>query len=270
MEQRDFRERALELRGFINGYIVGRATGPAPHTKAMLAFLEDFLRAESELRPSDDIRSSPVEITPQGLETEDEPIVEFVPQADKAASAILDREEESDEAKVEAFLTARGQRQVPASPTPSGKKRREWSPEAREAARARMRAAQAARWHKKRQSEDGDRPPPVSVPQPVIVKRAEPRGEPDDSAEHEPEEVASIRDDLAVDTTLPVLSPANRWTPTPLSDEDWPDIRDMINAGSSREKVAGDYDVPVDVLEAFVDAKLGLTGAGFGPLPPGK
>ena len=259
MEQQDFRERALELRGFINGYIAGRDSGPAPHTKAMLAFIEDFLRAESEPRPSVDIRLPPVEIAPQELDAQVEPIVEIVPQADEAASDILDQEDESDEAKVEAFLTARNQREVAASLTPSGKKRREWSPEAREAARERMRAAQAARWDKKRQSEDGDR---QSSLQPVIVKRAEPRSEPGHPPEHE------VRNE-AIFAHTPVSSPADRWVPAPLSDEDWHDIRDMINAGHSREKVAGDYDVPVDVLESFVDAKLGHTGVRE-PVAPGK
>ena len=253
MEQQDFRERALELRGFINGYVAGRDSGPAPHTKAMLAFIEDFLRAESEPRPSVNIRLPPVEIAPQELDAQAEPIVEVVPQADEAASDIHDQEDESDEAKVEAFLTARNQREVVASPTPSGKKRREWSPEAREAARERMRAAQAARWDKKRQSENGDRPSPL---QRVIVKRAESRSEPE------------VRNE-AILARVPVSSPADRWVPAPLSDEDWPDIRDMINAGHSREKVAGDYDVPVAVLESFVNAKLGHTGVRE-PVAPGK
>lgn len=39
-------------------------------------------------------------------------------------------------------------------------------------------------------------------------------------------------------------------------DAEWPDIQRMLATGSSREKIAGDYDVTVGELNAFIDRKI--------------
>jgi hypothetical protein len=43
MDENNFRERAIELRGFIRGYVLGNEYTSAPHTAEMLKFLDDFL-----------------------------------------------------------------------------------------------------------------------------------------------------------------------------------------------------------------------------------
>ena len=37
---------------------------------------------------------------------------------------------------------------------------------------------------------------------------------------------------------------------------DWPDIQTMLANGSSRVKIAGDYDVPVKILDSFIEVQL--------------
>ena len=69
---------------------------------------------------------------------------------------------------------------------------------------------------------------------------------------------AALRDDGPVPDAgqMKVESPAARWTPTPIDAAEWPDIQKMLVAGSTRERIAGDYDVPVETLNAFIDERL--------------
>lgn len=56
-----------------------------------------------------------------------------------------------------------------------------------------------------------------------------------------------------------IVSPAARWTPSPLNADDWPDIQRMLADGRSRETIAYDYDVPTDMLNTFIAERLAET-----------
>lgn len=43
---------------------------------------------------------------------------------------------------------------------------------------------------------------------------------------------------------------------TPITTEEWPGIQQMLASGKSREAIAGDYDVSVDALNAFIAERL--------------
>lgn len=51
-------------------------------------------------------------------------------------------------------------------------------------------------------------------------------------------------------------SPASRWKPSPIDSAEWPDIQQMLADGRSREAIASDYDVPVQDLDDFIQARL--------------
>lgn len=57
-------------------------------------------------------------------------------------------------------------------------------------------------------------------------------------------------------TAVTIPAPADRWKPSPLSEDDWPDVQQMLASGRSREAIAGDFEVPVEDLNNFIAAKL--------------
>ena len=159
--------------------------------------------------------------------------------------------QESDEAKIEAFLKAKPIVAV----SSDSKKRREWSPEARAAAGERMRVRQSAGMMKRPGAEVRERKTIKDDFKPVIIKRGKPIIEESEASpvnsERLPEELGSC----AI-ATAPISSPADRWQPTLLSSGDWPDIHELLASGTSRERIAGDYDVPLVVLDEFIDQNL--------------
>ena len=46
------------------------------------------------------------------------------------------------------------------------------------------------------------------------------------------------------------------WDTAELSSDDWPDIQKLLAGGISREAIAGDYDVPIKTLNAFIEWEL--------------
>ncbi|MCE9564615.1 MAG: hypothetical protein K8U57_21485 [Planctomycetes bacterium] len=111
------------------------------------------------------------------------------------------------------------------------RKRTVWTEEQKEAARARMAKARAAKAARGNQAgmRTGVKPIPES----------------DDS-------FAVGADEAFSEITVS----RDRWKPSPIDPADWPDIQDLIANGRSREAIAYDFDVPVSDLDAFIAERL--------------
>jgi hypothetical protein len=67
----------------------------------------------------------------------------------------------------------------------------------------------------------------------------------------------------------PRIAVPPRWKADPIDPNDWPDIQQMLATGRSREAIAGDYDVPVEDLNAFIAERLESARKRREP-PPGE
>ena len=80
--------------------------------------------------------------------------------------------------------------------------------------------------------------------------------------------------EISDDFPSAILVPAKRdgWESAELSLDDWPFIQKMLAAGNTREKIAGDYDVPVLKLTAFIEHQVetGRARRASKETPPGE
>ena len=198
------------------------------------------------------------------------------PSPERAVPPPGSRQPESDEAKVQAFLTARAINSQPVAETPPlaqpEKQRNGWTPEARAAQAQRMRERHAAGTMKRSDVEksgertaasepllsavQGDKAierPRVANPMTVSLARPTPLSEPP-----QPHRLSVSHPDWA-----------GKREDSQLHDSDWPDIKEMVIKGRTHLSIASDFDVEPETLKAFIEAKLkqGREGA---EKPPGE
>lgn len=216
----DFRERALELRGFIGGYLAANGTGPAPHTKMTLEFLDEFLAAEpagrvggiSVLAATPDLGSALSNLAADtGKSIEPEPPEETVEDSENEGPPGT---AEPSESAPEAADSE--------TPQPELKQSKGWTPERRAAAADRLRARR----------ESGQ-----------LVGRKSKKAADDQAASTPPHR-------------LTVAHPgyAGKREDGQLRDEDWPDIKARIDRGDTRRAIASDYDAELEDLGFFISS----------------
>lgn len=230
MSRDNFRERAIELRGFINEYLARLDDKPNDHTKKTLEFIDDFLAADPQFVISSlhmsagelDARLASI-VLPEAVPTDEH---EPNPQPDE-----LPDQEEDPAAASEVANSA--------PEVEPAKKKRGWTEEQRAAAAERMRARQAAGMMKGRKKGTDSAPlvepvtsgDPENQPRPLVSSPSEPH-------------------------RLTVAHPgyAGKREDGQLTDSDWPDIKSRLSRGDTKAAIASDYDVEEIDLDFFISS----------------
>lgn len=195
------------------------------------------------------------------VETELPPLTRMALEmaAGRADTSEAATQPQTDEEKISAFLDARVVENCPpahASGTDQEmvvgvvepKKRKEWSPEAREAAAERMRARQAAGLMGKRKKE------PVAEPA-ASREPAKPSYEIRKASTTEAQSAPKPESRPDVDSTRRItvpIGPAGKRENGQLRDEDWPDIKSRLAKGETKSAIAGDYEAELEDLDYFI------------------